>query len=452
MSASPSPGQWDAFISHASEDKDDIARPLAEELVKRGFKIWYDEFELEVGDSLRTRIDHGLANSQHGIVVLSPHFFEKSWPQSELDGLVALGDENRRILPVWHNLGKEEVTEHSPMLAGLRAAKTHQTIADLADELISAMSKAGTSPPDEAAPRRQLSLSPPPSQVELRMLPSGGALINAIVGQHEGQYDFDSIPDPTLRSETAESVQEIRDLAEIWDDLSLQDRERAKERATELVLEMLDKQLIPQVGHYERRLTGEDGEASPWRGVVVRIAPGEVIAKAQQEGQPTSASPEDQAQLDELLALLTRSAMQRLGYENFVDPWPANVKTPLQFLVNEFNEVEHEFNDLVMEEKRQRLIQAANHFLYQETKNGFVNRMDPMLRDAGFPAAEAEGDPKIERLLDRRHEALLAASQDVQGAYDDLVKAAKRAGYSLDALKGGPHPMVIEHDQRLGLL
>lgn len=61
---------YDAFISHASEDKEDLVRPLAEKLKAAGFSIWYDNFELKVGDSLRRSIDKGLANSKFGIVVL----------------------------------------------------------------------------------------------------------------------------------------------------------------------------------------------------------------------------------------------------------------------------------------------------------------------------------------------------------------------------------------------
>ena len=78
---------YDAFISHASEDKD-LVRPLATILREMGFAIWYDEFELRVGDSLRRSIDRGLAGSRVGVVVLSPAFFAKNWPQYELDGLV----------------------------------------------------------------------------------------------------------------------------------------------------------------------------------------------------------------------------------------------------------------------------------------------------------------------------------------------------------------------------
>ena len=66
---------YDAFISHASEDKQEFVRPLAETLTELGLKIWYDEFELKVGDSLRGSIDRGLVNSKYGIVVLSKNFF-----------------------------------------------------------------------------------------------------------------------------------------------------------------------------------------------------------------------------------------------------------------------------------------------------------------------------------------------------------------------------------------
>src|SRR3990172_4215133 len=70
---------YDAFISHASEDKDKLVKPLAKGLAKLGFRVWYDEFELTVGDSLRQSIDRGLATSRYGIVVLSKAFLAKNW-------------------------------------------------------------------------------------------------------------------------------------------------------------------------------------------------------------------------------------------------------------------------------------------------------------------------------------------------------------------------------------
>lgn len=75
--------EWDVFISHASEDKE-FVRPLADALIARGLRVWYDEFELKVGDHLRRSIDRGLVRSRYGIVVLSPAFFAKHWPQTEV--------------------------------------------------------------------------------------------------------------------------------------------------------------------------------------------------------------------------------------------------------------------------------------------------------------------------------------------------------------------------------
>jgi uncharacterized small protein (DUF1192 family) len=128
--------EYDVFISHASEDKDDLVRPLADELVALGIKVWYDEFRLTVGDSLRRSIDAGLVNSKFGIVVLSPSFFAKNWPQYELDGLVQREMEGGKvILPLWHKVSKTEVMGYSPSLADkLALNSTMATIPELAAE------------------------------------------------------------------------------------------------------------------------------------------------------------------------------------------------------------------------------------------------------------------------------------------------------------------------------
>ncbi len=116
---------YDAFISHASEDKVKVVKPLANALKKRGYRIWYDEFELRVGDSLRHSIDKGLISSRYGIVVLSPSFFDKDWPQYELDGLAAREIGGRKvILPIWHGVSREDVLAYSPPLADKVALST----------------------------------------------------------------------------------------------------------------------------------------------------------------------------------------------------------------------------------------------------------------------------------------------------------------------------------------
>ena len=116
---------FDFFISHASEDKDGFVREFASLLQERGAKVWYDEFTLSVGDSLRRKIDQGLVASRYGIVIVSKNFFAKDWPQRELDGLVNLEAGGiTRILPIWHEISKDEVKQYSPTLADKVALNT----------------------------------------------------------------------------------------------------------------------------------------------------------------------------------------------------------------------------------------------------------------------------------------------------------------------------------------
>ena len=130
--------KYDVFISHASEDKDAVARPLAKELSALGLEVWFDEATLTVGDSLRRKIDEGLANSRFGLVILSRSFFEKQWPQAELDALYSrqMSGDQKVILPVWHEISKDEILKAAPTLADLLGLQTALlTVAEIAAQV-----------------------------------------------------------------------------------------------------------------------------------------------------------------------------------------------------------------------------------------------------------------------------------------------------------------------------
>ena len=129
--------EYDVFISHAAEDKDEVVRPLANALRALGLSVWYDEFELTIGDSLRRKIDTGIAHSRFGIAVLSDHFFAKGWPQYELDGITTMSVSGKQgILPIWHNLTKAQVIAESPSLADKVARNTADfTVEEIAEEI-----------------------------------------------------------------------------------------------------------------------------------------------------------------------------------------------------------------------------------------------------------------------------------------------------------------------------
>ncbi len=135
--SSDSTKKYDVFCAHASEDKDAIVRPLAEALRAEGLAVWYDEFEMRIGDSLRRKIDYGLANSRFGIVVLSKAFIGRGWTDYELDGLITGAVDGKQVLlPIWHNISKDEVVEYSPSLADTvaRSTTTH-TVKEITEEI-----------------------------------------------------------------------------------------------------------------------------------------------------------------------------------------------------------------------------------------------------------------------------------------------------------------------------
>ena len=135
--APPSEGKYDVFICHASEDKESFVRALVKELVDLGLKPFYDEDIFKLGMSLRRTIDRGLADSRFGVVVLSHAFFAKEWPQKELDGLTTRESGGEQIiLPIWHNISKDEVMAYSLTLADKIAARTADSTArEIAEEI-----------------------------------------------------------------------------------------------------------------------------------------------------------------------------------------------------------------------------------------------------------------------------------------------------------------------------
>lgn len=133
--------EYDVFISHAWEDKESFVDELVNELEKKRVRVWYDKARMKWGDSMREKIDEGLRKSKFGIVVLSPNYIKenKYWTKAELNGLFQSESINgKSILPIWHNLTKQDVINYSPIIANKLAMNTTiQTASEIACELAS---------------------------------------------------------------------------------------------------------------------------------------------------------------------------------------------------------------------------------------------------------------------------------------------------------------------------
>lgn len=122
---------YDVFISHASEDKYSVAKPIAEHLARNGLKVWFDDQQLLIGNRLLEKITSALQQSRYGVVVLSQDFFLKKWPRYELSQLSM-----DRILPICHKISYADLAKHAPELSELRILSTSDGLNRICNEII----------------------------------------------------------------------------------------------------------------------------------------------------------------------------------------------------------------------------------------------------------------------------------------------------------------------------
>jgi hypothetical protein len=89
------------FLSHSSRDKQFVTK-LASDLANLGFPVWFDSWELEMGDSLHNKIYEGIDSSSAMILVMSKNSVKSSWVNKELRGALLKEEElkNRFLIPI----------------------------------------------------------------------------------------------------------------------------------------------------------------------------------------------------------------------------------------------------------------------------------------------------------------------------------------------------------------
>jgi len=124
---------YDVFIGHASEDKEEVAKPIYESCERLGVKAFLDEKYIEWGDSLTEKINNALGKSRFFLAILSVVSIKKSWPKREFNSALAREiSGEQKILPLIVG-DKDAIFKEIPLIADkmyLEWAKNPQHIAE----------------------------------------------------------------------------------------------------------------------------------------------------------------------------------------------------------------------------------------------------------------------------------------------------------------------------------
>lgn len=257
----------DVFISYASEDRETVAKPLAQLLSSLGISVWFDQFDLKIGDSLRRKIDEGLKKSRHGIVVLSQAFFDKHYTKLELDGLAQREvDGEKVILPIWVGVDEKQIRSFSPTLADRIAGKWKEGIYVILAKLIEVIK-----PGIIEAWQKRITVMP--------RLTTGREVIDVITGCHFS-YSFNDEPNNDTEIDLVGGfLQELRDWCDIWDDIDIPGQMKATSRVSDMVddLETSGWTVYGSKMKGKRKLAGVESEWKWYAIAVIRGQPEDVI-------------------------------------------------------------------------------------------------------------------------------------------------------------------------------
>jgi len=124
----------DIFISHASEDKQEIVEPLVQTLESHNISCWYDKKDIGWGDSIVGKINEGLESSKYVVFIISQTFLDKDWTTIELNTTLnmQISSGEKKVLPIL--VGNVKAHQLPPLLRDIKYVEwSHQE--EIVDEL-----------------------------------------------------------------------------------------------------------------------------------------------------------------------------------------------------------------------------------------------------------------------------------------------------------------------------
>ena len=133
--------EYDVFISHAVEDKIEVANELVQKLQDYGLKVWYASNKLRVGYGTDQTIEEGFKKSRYGIVLLTHNYLNKDWPEAELRELCS--EYCSSIFSVCHKISDDEVEKYKLPQVKCCHLDTRPGLDHVAKQLVRAMKGSG---------------------------------------------------------------------------------------------------------------------------------------------------------------------------------------------------------------------------------------------------------------------------------------------------------------------
>jgi hypothetical protein len=92
---------YDVFLSYNAKDKPRVRR-LAERLKEAGLRVWFDEWNIRVGEIISLKVEEGLEQSRVLVLCISPNAFGSGWVALERSTAIHRdpSNEGRRFIPL----------------------------------------------------------------------------------------------------------------------------------------------------------------------------------------------------------------------------------------------------------------------------------------------------------------------------------------------------------------
>lgn len=124
------PERRDLFLCHAWDDRESTAKELYGHLKSNGASVWFSEEDLPLGSLMIREIDKGLRNSRVGIVLVTPALLKSIESEGVAEKELAVLLSTRRVIPVLHEVGFDDLNNVSPMLASHAGLNTKDSSLD----------------------------------------------------------------------------------------------------------------------------------------------------------------------------------------------------------------------------------------------------------------------------------------------------------------------------------